>query len=128
MTGGTAGFDFTGGQRNTIGSATSQLPSSSLFDSRDPVTQGQIADLARSSAPPAVEDVLAGKSPDALRLGFRLPSTAAFAKLTPDEKQALAVRIGATDNASIGDLQFAQQQRFGRPGGAGQRARLGFGF
>ena len=91
---------------------------------QDPVTQGGLIDLSRQATPPGPRDVLAGKRPNTFSIGLpQVPTPRLLNSLSPAELQSMAPRLATEYNATLEDLAFEVQQRFGSSGSA-PRARL----
>ena len=86
-----------------------------LYDS--PGSPGSInyGDLAVSSAPPAVRDIISGRNPRFLQLPFATPTASALGNLTEDELAALNTAVAAKYGISAQDVIDASRQRFSAP-------------
>lgn len=77
----------------------------------DYANQGDLQQIERSVRPPAVSDVLSGRSPSPMRFGFQLPTAIQYGQLTPDDREALGTTL-ALNNESLADYEFGIRNRF----------------
>lgn len=79
------------------------------------VTQQELADLSRQTAPPAVRDVIEGRDPGIVRLPIPAPTPRSLSNLTGSEASALNTALGAEFGIGLEEVAKATEQRFTAP-------------